>query len=459
MKNKLIIALALLFGTVSAQYTKLYDLNGNNGMNPSGDLYFDGTFLNGMTRIGGANSSGTIFRIKPDGTSSSKIFDFGASAASPRGSLFSDGIYFYGMTNQGGANSMGAIFKVTTSGSGFVSLFSFSAVNGNFPTGSLVSDGTYLYGSTNQGGGGSSAGVIFKIKKDGTGFSKLYSFSVTADGKTPSGTLYYDGTDLYGSTAAGGTNNMGTLFKIKTDGTGFTKLFDFDGATSGANPRSLISDGTYLYGMSVSGGAMNLGVVFKIMKDGSNFTKLGDFAGSSNGSTPTGALVLNGNMLYGMTSAGGDSDLGAIFKISTNGTDFSKLFSFNGATNGSTPYGSLTLSGSYLYGMTNLGGVNDGGVIFKLNFSNIGTGIAETTLESAVGVFPNPTSKYLSFETPHFENAKVLLFDVTGREVIAIDNYQSKSAIDVSGLSPGAYTYRINKNNIIYSGKWFKSIE
>jgi len=61
-----------------------------------------------------------------------------------------------------------------------------------------------------------------------------------------------------------GENNFGVVFKIKKDGTGYEKLLDFNGI-NGANPwGSLISDGVYLYGMTASGGAYQNGVIFKL---------------------------------------------------------------------------------------------------------------------------------------------------------------------------------------------------
>jgi len=64
-------------------------------------------------------------------------------------------------------------------------------------------------------------------------------------------------------TGAGGTNEMGTVFKIMPDGTGFVKLLDFD-STNGSGPHgSLIYDGTFLYGMTSGGGTNGRGVMFK----------------------------------------------------------------------------------------------------------------------------------------------------------------------------------------------------
>src|SRR3972149_5060166 len=108
-------------------------------------------------------------------------------------------------------------------------------------------------------GGSNNMGVLFKIMPNGTGYTKLVDFTGTANGSYPYGSLISDGTFLYGMTCGNGTNDMGTVFKIKPDGTGYAKLIDFDG-TNGSYPRgSLISDGTFLYGMTAEGGTNNIG--------------------------------------------------------------------------------------------------------------------------------------------------------------------------------------------------------
>ncbi|MBW2071483.1 MAG: hypothetical protein JRI89_09520 [Deltaproteobacteria bacterium] len=93
-----------------------------------------------------------------------------------------------------------------------------------------------------------------------------------------------------------------------------------------------------------------------------------EFAGTgSEGLRPWDSLIMNGSTLYGMTENGGNHYCGIIFKIESNGTGFSVLHSFAGKpTGGSYPKGSLILSGSTLYGMTQQGGANDLGVIFKI---------------------------------------------------------------------------------------------
>jgi uncharacterized repeat protein (TIGR03803 family) len=67
---------------------------------------------------------------------------------------------------------------------------------------------------------------VFKVNPDGTGFSLMHSFplATATDGQNPYGSLVGAGTTLYGETLNGGASGTGALFKIATDGTGFTLL-------------------------------------------------------------------------------------------------------------------------------------------------------------------------------------------------------------------------------------------
>lgn len=248
--------------------------------------------------------------------------------------------------------------------------------NGRSPHGTLMFDGTFLYGMTNNGGTSTNCtngcGTIFKIKPDGTGFVKILDFNST-NGANPLGFLISDGTFLYGMTNYGGTNNSGVLFKIKPDGTGFAKLLDF--GTNGAYPTgSLIFDGTFLYGLTNLGGAYGRGTMYKIKPDGSNYSKLLDFGSVAiDGTNPYGALIFDGTFLYGMTLGGGTSancagtGCGTIFKIKPDGTNYAKLFDFTrGNTDGASPHGDLIFDGTFLYGMNDQGGTSDDGIVFKI---------------------------------------------------------------------------------------------
>jgi len=207
----------------------------------------------------------------------------------------------------------------------------------------------------------SNRGTIFKIQTNGTGFGVLHSFAGGAtDGGTPMGSLKAMSSTLYGMTFGAGAYASGTLFKIQTNGTGFKLLYSFGAnAADGTDPQgSLISINSTLYGMTLNGGAGNHGTVFKIKTDGTGYVLLHSFAaGTTDGASPYGSLKAIGSALYGMTIGGGTAGLGTIFKINTNGTQFMLLHSFlNDGTDGQEPFGSLIASVSTFYGVTSGGG-------------------------------------------------------------------------------------------------------
>jgi len=423
------------------QFTKLLDFEGaSNGSKPWGSLISDGTFLYGMTEDGGSKNLGTIFKIKQDGTGYTKLLDFtGVNGAYPWGSLISDGTFLYGMTTYGGTIGDGIIFKIKPDGTGYEKLLDFDdRTNGSFPSESLIYDGTFLYGMT-ETGSFAGLGTIFKIKPDGTGYEKLLDFDGISNGRNPKGSLISDGTFLYGTTSDFFTP-WGTIFKIKPDGAGYQKLHDFSVGSNGKDPwGSLISDGTFLYGMTTSGGTVGLGTIFKIKPDGTGYIKLLDFVGTSNGSSPTGDLIYAGNILYGMTNAGGTSGSGTIFKIKTDGTGYTKLLDFDG-TKGSYPNGSLISDGTFFYGMTNEGGTKGNGTIFK--FKEIQTGINEKIISGNVSVFPNPASDYITVESESPLN-KFIIVDATGKVVYRQNTNSTKSGINTSALKNGIYLVKI----------------
>src|SRR5579862_1115921 len=97
--------------------------------------------------------------------------------------------------------------------------FGATANPGQAPNGTLIqaTDG-YLYGTTNAGGS-NSVGSVFKLDSAGN-VTVLHSFSkLNNDGQSPYGTLIQasDG-NLYGTTYSGGAYGQGTVFRV--DGAG-----------------------------------------------------------------------------------------------------------------------------------------------------------------------------------------------------------------------------------------------
>ena len=220
---------------------------------------------------------------------------------------------------------------------------------------------------------GTQAGVVF---------TNLHSFTGTNDGANPyAGLVQGSDGNLYGTASSGGLNNLGTLFKLGTNGA-LTRLYSFDG-TSGAAPYAALvqgADGDF-YGTTYAGGASDLGTIFQFTTNGT-LTTLFSFTGTNNpyqGANPGAALVqASDGSFYGTAGYGGWTNAsyyghgyGSVFQLTSNGTvGFPAVF---GNTNGAYPAGGLLLGrdGNF-YGTTTWGGrgITGGfpgyGTVFKM---------------------------------------------------------------------------------------------
>lgn len=278
-----------------------------------------------------------------------------------------------------------AVLTLTASGQSFTVLKSFGIltnVTGLHPRAPLLqSPDGFLYG-TAAADGDTASGTLFKLKPDGTGFRVLKWFTNGSEGLFPVGGLVLSGTTLYGTTSHGGAPsplNLGTVFKVNTDGSGYGVVTDFTGSSSPGNPAAtgfrptgLVLSGRTLYGVCSSGGTYNLGTVYKVDTNGSRLTLLKEFTGQD-GISPVGNLVESGGVLFGATFGGGVGDGGTVFRIGTDGSGFRILKSFSiYDQDGAAPMAGLVWSGGTLYGTTSSSGGLFGGTLFKINADGSG---------------------------------------------------------------------------------------
>jgi uncharacterized repeat protein (TIGR03803 family) len=204
--------------------------------------------------------------------------------------------------------------------------FDYSIKDGLYPEGKLCqAAGGVLYGTT-RNGGTSGSGTVFRLRNDGNGYAVIHNFGVDArDGVEPSGGLV-QGNDgwLFGVTRLGGVNSVGTVFKFAPNGEEFTVLHHFkaDGIDGHSPNAGLVqgNDGA-LYGTTEGGGEFgNSGTVFRLNTDGTGYTVLWSFKGNELGGRRPLARLLQGidGAFYGTTYEGGEMDLGTVFRFFKN---------------------------------------------------------------------------------------------------------------------------------------------
>ena len=292
----------------------VYDFPGsiNDGYRPQGTLVqnADGS-LSGTTSGGNRflNACGSVFTISPGGVPTNHAFFDGraATGCSPLGGVIAgaDGS-FVGATSgySPNARDLGSLFRVEPGSlppdnQQVTLLHSFVGSDGANPVADLVKgpDGR-LYGST-RNGGQYGYGTLFSVAADGSGFTKLHDFN-GSDGSAPQTalTLAADNT-LWGTTALGGTHGAGTIFKLTTAGS-FTSVHSLTSA-EGEMPSALTIgfDGNF-YGTAKDGGSAALGTVFRITPAGA-FTTIVTITDSFK--HPVSGLVsAPDHTLYGVTA-------------------------------------------------------------------------------------------------------------------------------------------------------------
>jgi uncharacterized protein (TIGR03437 family) len=265
---------------------------------------------------------------------------------------------------------LGALIAIAAPAQTFTTLVNFNGTNGETPQYMALIQGTdgNFYGTT-AGGGANGEGTVFKMIPAGA-LTTLYSFEefpVNYGGSPYGGLIQAADGDFYGTTF--GTLLQGTVFKITPGGT-LTTLLPFN-YTDGASPEAPLvqgRDGNF-YGTTSSGGGGGLGTVFKITPSGT-LTTLHNFClgECSDGALPMAGLIqaTDGNF-YGTTSGGNAAD-GTVFKITPEGT-LTTLYAF-GLVSGDGYYpsgGLIQAKDGNFYGTTTQGGANgNGGAIFRI---------------------------------------------------------------------------------------------
>lgn len=310
--------------TTNGSLTALSYFHGTNGSRPRSGLVQakDGN-LYGTTHNGGASTDiafsevgyGTVFRISPSGDFTNLLSFVGTNGACPAAELVEgpDG-WLYGTTRAGGstfnvprfgANGYGCVFRVNTNGE-FGLVYSFTPDSiGVSPMSALLaaSDGN-LYGDCGL--------VAYRLSTSGVydpiallDSSHAYShLSKVCEGRDGLFYLVCHGVN---------SNSPGQLFSFSTNGSLSTLstfpasiTFSWGGAVEG-------TDGSF-FGTSASGGTNDAGTIYRVSPDGA-FTILVSLSYSS-AASPQARLIQGADgAFYGTTSYGGDFGNGAIFRV------------------------------------------------------------------------------------------------------------------------------------------------
>lgn len=383
------------FGQLPAAETVLHSLTaGTDGSSPRTSLILasDGNYY-GSTFSGGSGGGGTLYRYTPAGDFT-VLYSFPTTSAyAPTTNLMeaADG-NLYGTLYSGGPAQYpgGGIYEYNMTTGQVTILYNFQT--GGYSTSDLIDDGNgNLYG-TAAADGVNGAGSVWTWNYQTNTFNTLYSFDGNgSDCYLPSAGLVMasDGL-LYGGTSSGGGGGAGCLYTIKTDGTGYADIYDFDFGNDGGEPFGSMteaSDGK-VYGWTQAGNAYDNfgGTIYRFTPNGaaSTFELLYGFQ-DSDGYTPKfGRMPIGGDgNLYLAARFGGAYGKGQLMRFDLSGNK-TTVYDFGASsTDAGNPY-SQPIEGpdGNLYGAGNTGGANSAGSLYMV----------ATALPAVMTLTPSQTS-------------------------------------------------------------------
>jgi uncharacterized repeat protein (TIGR03803 family) len=227
-----------------------------------------------------------------------------------------------------------------------------------------------LYGTT-MFGGTNNYGTIFMVSPAGTGYTVLWNFDGATTGEFPSGGLTlssFDG-NFYGTTTDGGTFGYGTLFRFNPLTLAVTPLHQFSSTEFRSAAPPVESKHKNLYGMTLT----SPGTAYSWTIKTGTFEILPNTVPNQPSIGPL-LLASDGNF-YGTTQASGSNQEGTVFRM-TEGGAISTIFkfTFNTGDDGFGPNAPLAQGkgayAGYLYGAAYAGGGTEGeldtGTVFQL---------------------------------------------------------------------------------------------
>lgn len=395
----------------------IWNFHGNDGENPNGGLISDSAGnLYGTTTSGGGLGRqycinlgcGTAFRLSPGSNGKwtlTTLYAFQGTndGMNPNSQLAIDKAgNLYGTTVRGGdkgtGEGYGVVFELTpVSGSWTESvLYSFTGgADGGNPYSSVLFDQLgNLYGATAIGGTGTACsgtcGTVFELSPASGGVwteNVIHSFNLT-DGDYPEGNLAIDAAGkLYGTTYFGGTNGVGTVYRL-TRGSGGqwseSVLWSSNYGAGGEYPSlgvTLGSSGQIYGALEPDASLRSNGLVFELQqgKTGTwqqvTLTKFPD----GNGYPYSNLVADSAGNFYGSTNEGGANGYGGVYKLSPMAGGkyaLNMIYSFPAGLSdsqyGPFPSGLIFDSAGNLYGETGYGGASAQGTVYQLSPSSGG---------------------------------------------------------------------------------------
>ena len=297
----------------------------------------------------------------------SLFFTGGSGSSNDRGSAFT-GTFTPSKPNwivppsSNSNRTPGSLPSPTPRAGGYRELHTFRAVKSFGAPSALIEIQDGVFVGTTTSGGSTGRGSLYRVNSDGSGYSVLHDFQ-GPEGSAPMGRIALLHGKIYGVTTSGGDQNSGTLYEFDLTSSDLHAVQSFEPDT---RPSGLTSAGEQIYGVfqqnpnpgifTYDPGSPSLGV-----------TTFYSFS-SEDCSSPQ-ELAAGDGSLFGFCTGGGPSGGGIAFRLGLSDSKFEILHQFGDAGNGSgaQPISAPLIAGDTLFGIvgSSVAEINSPG-IFKM---------------------------------------------------------------------------------------------
>lgn len=338
-----------------SDYKVVHEFNEASGLSPVSALTVVENTIMGVCKKGGANGQGVIFRFGWNVGDYEPLHSFGSEdQANPGGRLvFWNNRIWGACTINGGDNR--TLYSVDTSGKNFkLETAQVTSLSANMAAG----NGLFFFANvtSNQ----TTSDRLMRFNDESTEFHTIYEFQ-NANLHSPVSALSTAAGSIFASTSGYAYDSAIGVFSISLDGTGMKSHLTRKLLGQGFRLNELVKVGGNFFGSAYSGALNHKGILFSMDTSGSNYVVLHEFSGDD-GTTPSGELLWDDHKLIGVTSLGGSENLGVVYQINEDGTEFKNLLHFGSNASGlGRPIFGITKAFGRYWGTTTKGGAKYNG--------------------------------------------------------------------------------------------------
>lgn len=443
--------------------TVLHNFKGEDGWEPQGGLVLVKNILYGVTNEGGKNGKGTLFSYNLDRNILNIEHDFSDkelySDMGKKSKLVLSDEALYGVTEYGGAYNKGTLYSFHIQTKKFSTRIDFNDDIGVNPIAALtVGPEGLLFGTTTKGRFFIDD-KLFQYNTKNAVLKELVSFKDVEGNIVESQMTFANDSILIGIASYGGLNKSGVIFEYDILNHKYTPTVHLSANETGSRSKGTlcVSENNEVYALLSNGGPNHCGTLIHYNYQNKKVKIVHTFNKQQGYDFDNGLLFLDKNTLIGLARSGGENTkYGNLFTLNLVDKHYEQLLNFGYSPMGSKPVGDLVLYDRFVYGITENGGKNNHGTIYRIavkneryeklidlsdyGISNISGGLCLGTDGKMYGFSGNSSSG---------SSPRIFYYHPQNNSITTLLKFEEDKELDRMTLNKGGAVEIIKRNNVL----------